>query len=580
VGSDVFFGPAMQYDRVVNESGIAASTPENPGNRRRLVFRVAAGLAALVLAVLAVQGARSRAREAREIERLLADTGLARRQPDIAERVRRDPDAVRGRLGIARALLAESFDQKIFSRLPQREAIEEASRVGERLELARTLAEQAFPERPAAWQAPMIAGAATYRLWSMRGDPRLFSERAAWEGPLLAAAALAPGEDEPPRLLAWARLEIWPALSPAERQETRTLLRRAFAEPATFDRLATAWLDAAGDQEESFAMVPDGPGAWDTVKRIYAARADWGGYCAADARLRSALKRDLDQRVEDVAARLRGGDPSGARRGALDILAVAPADGSYRSLVERTLTLLPAGPAPASGLAGSRAWLAWALDGTVRGEGRLPPAAISRLVLAAGDLNPAETALAMLAAGDLAAAELIEQRREDVNTEAWAPYFLAKARVLAGRGEGGPARAALAMVHRSWRGSPVELEARVLVAEAAGDSAVVADAQIARAEAVTTLWPATAWRWQGAFARLDLLPEAEARGLEVSFDVVPAGGVVAEVSVDGQSVQVAPVRPDEKLRILTRLAPRAHLVEVRTLAGGRAVPGAVTLLPD
>ncbi|MBI4915381.1 MAG: hypothetical protein HY825_05985 [Acidobacteria bacterium] len=564
----------------MNEIGLAASTRVIPANRRRLVFRVATGLAALVLAGLAVQDARSRARAGRELERLLADTGLARRQPDIAERVRRDPDPVRGRLGIARALLAESFDQKIFSRLPQREAIEEASRVGERLELARTLAEQAFPERPAAWQAPMIAGAATYRLWSMRGDPRLFSERAAWEGPLLAAAALAPGEDEPPRLLAWARLEIWPALSPAERQETRALLRGAFAEPATFERLASWWLDAAGGSEQAFAIVPDTPAAWAVLRRIFASRTDWTGFCAAHGRWRRALGRELDERLAILEAQLRGGDPVGARRVALGILATAPADGSYRTLIERTLALLPAGSAPVTGLAGLRAWLSWALDGTVRGETRLSPAAIARLEVSAGDLSAAERALAVLAAGDLAAAELIERRREDVNTEAWAPYFLAKARELARRGEEVPARAAHAMVHRSWRGSPVELETRVLVAEAVGDPSFMADAQAARTAAAGDRWAATDWRWRGTVVRLDLLPEAEARGLEIVFDVVPAGGVVVEVSIDGQSVQVVPVRPQDMLRIPVRLAPQPHLVEVRTLAGGRAVPGAVTLLTD
>jgi hypothetical protein len=568
----------MQYDRGVSEGGIAASGRATPGDRWRLVFRVAAGLAALVLAGLAVQDARSRARAAREIERLLADTGLARRQPDIAERIRRDPDAVRGRLGIARALLAESFDQKIFSRLPQREAIEEASRVGERLELARTLAEQAFPERPAAWQAPMIAGAATYRLWSMRGDPRLFSERAAWEGPLLAAAALAPGEDEPPRLLAWARLEIWPGLSAHERRASGPAIDRAFADEATFARLAGTWLDAADSRDEAFARVPSSPAAWSIVRGVFAGRRDWDGFIAAHSRWTAALKRELQEDLVELEARRSGGDDDGARVLAYGIVSRAPAEAGFVELVERAMALLPASAGSGAHAAACRRWLRWHVDLFVRGRPGLKAGTVGRLSRTAGELKASEAALIHLAAGELAAAEVLERRTDALTTEEWAPYCVAKARELLDRRELPEARAILARTNRNWRGTPAELEVRLAVAEAANDR-VEADA--ARAE-LTSLaavsWPETAWRWHGQVASLDAVCAGDSRGFEVSFERAPVVGAMVEVFLDGHSIGLGLARPGIPIALRTAITRGPHYLEVVPRTGGRVTPFGLTLL--
>ncbi|MFH1177946.1 MAG: hypothetical protein V1750_11110, partial [Acidobacteriota bacterium] len=219
-------------------------------------------LLALGLAALAGSAGRARRAERLALASLLAQSGIERRHPEVAERVLRDPDLRRGRLAIARALLAESLDLGAYSRLPRREAVASAVRMGERLELAERLAAEALAERPAAWQAAMILGGARYRLWMLRGDGRLLARRDDWERPLRRAIAMAPAEDEPVRLLATALLEVWPSLAAGEQEEARGLLRRAFADPETFFRLIPLWLVAAGDRTEALALVPESTAAW------------------------------------------------------------------------------------------------------------------------------------------------------------------------------------------------------------------------------------------------------------------------------------------------------------------------------
>jgi hypothetical protein len=543
-----------------------------------LALRVALAVLGVVVAVVGVQNALTLRARHRGIVKLLGETGLAGRQPDVARAAVRDPDPVRGRLSVARALLAEAFDYHTFAKLPPREAAEAVAGVNERLELAREIAAGALAVRPTAWQAAMILGGATYRLGSSRGDPRVFSDRTAWEGPLLTAARLAPGEDEPLRLLAVAWLEVWPTLSVAKRNESLSSLRRAFEDPATFARCAELWLSAAPDRAEAFALVADNSRAWSLLESLYAGKTQWDGFCASRRRRDQALERELQRRVVEAGEHLRGGDRSGARSLAMGVVAMAPVELRFRGSVEAALALCP--PGPVSSREPVRRWLTWAVEGFVRGQSRLSPGAVARLAASAGELPASEAALAELAAGDLAQAEVIERRNEALKTEAWAPYWLAKGWVLSRQHRAGEAAAALARVHRSWRAAVPVVEARLAVAEARGDTAEVAAAHADLAAVAATSWPATAWQWRGPVARLDLLGAADAPGLAVSLDVVPTAGAVVQISVDGATVAVAPVRADSRLYITTHVARGPHLLEVETLAGGRVVPGQVELIKE
>jgi hypothetical protein len=543
-----------------------------------LALRGVVAVAAVAVAALAVQRALTRHAQHRNVLKLLAETGLTLRQPDVARAAAVDPDPVRGRLAVARALLAEASDYSPFAKLPPRESAEAAARVNERLELGREIAATALAVRPGDWQAAMILGGATYRLWSSRGDPRVFSQRSAWQGPLVAATRLAPGEDEPRRLLAVAWLEVWPTLSDAERREALGVLSRAFQDPATFARCAELWLSVAPDREQAFSLVPDDSRAWSVLEGLYAGRTDWGGFSAARVRRDDALIRELRQRVAGAGERLRGGDRPGARTLAAGVVDSAPVERRFVEPVEAALALCP------PGLVGSnetvRRWLTWAADGFVRGRERLPAGAVARLVASAGALPPPVAALAALAAGDLVEAERLERRNEAPTTEAWAPYWIAKAQVLAGQGRARDAAAALASVQRDSRATVPGVGARFAAARAAGDTAALDVVQRELASLASTAWPATAWRWRGPVASLDLLAAVDSAGLAVSIDVAPTGGAVVRVGVDGATSAIAPVRDGPAISVTTPIRRGPHLLEVEVLAGGNVVPGKVELIAE
>jgi hypothetical protein len=404
----------------------------------------------------------------------------------------------------------------------------------------------------------------------------VFTDRVAWEGPLLAAARLAPGEEEPLRFLAVAWLEVWPTLASAERNDSLSTLRRAFLDPATFARCAELWLSAAPDRAAAFELVPDDSRAWSLLEGLYAGKADWDGYCVTRQRRDRALERELKTRVVEAGERLRGGDRSGARSMAVGVVTAAPVELRFRDSVEAALALCPPGPVGAQGSV--RRWLAWAVEGFVRGHTRLSPPAVARLVASAGDLPAGEAAVAELAAGNLAQAEVVERRGEAPVTEVWAPYWVAKARVLAGRGKAAEAATALSRVHRNWGEAVPAAEARMAVAQARGGAAEVASATTALAATAATSWPATAWLWRGPVARLDLVAATDATGLAVSPDVVPPEGAAVRVTLDGATVAVAPVRPDGRLVVGARVAKGPHLVAFETAAGGPVVPGKVELI--
>jgi len=548
--------------------------------QRSLAREVRAGVAAAALALAGVVAARyaAEAADRAATARLVVETGLWRRDGEVARGVLREPDPTRARVALARALVAEALDPGAFRSLPTRDAVEAVAGIGERLELAEGLAAAAWREQPANWQAAMLVGAARYWGWARRGDARLVAARDEWERPLQAARRLAPGSPEPLRFLALAYLEVWPALTSGEQAEATGLLGDAFADPLTLRLGAPRWLAVAPDRAAGLAKIPREPWAWQIIERGMAAARDWAGACDARRRYRDALDAELRARLEEARARLTGGDAEGARDVALRVVGDAPADLRYREAVVAALRLAPPGAPPAAHAPAMARWLDWALDGAVRGRPRLDADVVARLLAGAGDLPPARRALAELAAGDLARAEVIERRAEALGLEAWAPYSVLKARVLAARAEAAAAREALATVHRSWRGGVVELGARLAVAEAAGDLRRAGEARDALDALAATRWPSTAWRWDGAEASLDLVLAAPAAGLELALDLVPPRGAAVAVAVDGVEVLLAPVAAGGKLHVATRLAAGAHRVALVPLAGGRVAPGELRAL--
>jgi len=239
-----------------------------------------------------------------------------------------------------------------------------------RLERARGLAAGALAARPAAWQAPMLIGAATYLARSAARDPRLVTAAPEWEAPLAAARRLAPGKDEPGRLLVVAYLELWRFLSPGKRELTRDLLRRALADPETFLALIDPWLAVAEGRREAFAALPADPFVWGQMLHRYAAAADWRGYLEALPHARAAGAGRRAAQLDEADARRRGGDLGISR--ALYFEAAGRAEPSLGELpaLRRALDETPPGPPPEQVRRDFRRWLEWALE--LCGVGRCP----------------------------------------------------------------------------------------------------------------------------------------------------------------------------------------------------------------
>ncbi len=168
---------------------------------------------------------------------MLRETGLADRQPQVAKRVQRVRDIQWAKLAVARALLAEAYDQRWLQNLEPSQRQQEIAKLGERLELARDLATEVLSTRPATWQAAMILGGASLYESVGSGTPGVITAREPWEKPLRAALGLAPGEEEPRSLLAGAYLgtEISFVLSRRWRTAHWTLAVHVYGHPFRLD---------------------------------------------------------------------------------------------------------------------------------------------------------------------------------------------------------------------------------------------------------------------------------------------------------------------------------------------------------
>jgi tetratricopeptide (TPR) repeat protein len=542
--------------------------PSPPPRRAWPAAAVRAGLGVLALALAVVPVLRHRELRARqaEAEARLHEAGVTQ---EVALDREADPEQVR--LRAARAVLASEL----------RAAPEALAESAERLAGTARVAGSVLVRRPSAWDAAMIHGAATYFGWSRARDPRLFTKYRRWEAPLEAALELAPGKREPVRFLATAYLEVWPALSPRKKEIARGLLAEVFRDPEDLRRLLGAWLDVAASRGEAFSVLPDEPEVWERVQAALAERGDWQGFRAARARRDEALLADLRRDLAEADRLRRGGDLRDARALYLSVAARARPDVRGLPVLESALARCPPGPVDRQTGERLAPHLAWALDRCLRERCPLEPPALKRLARFVREPRPQEEALAYLFAGDLPRAASLERRADSQWTESWAPYLLAKARILAEKGRMDEAEAALAEVHRDWEDHPLTWQARIEVARAAGDAAALDRAEAGLAALGRASWPATAWTWRGGLARLEMVPASAARGFSLALDEVPAGGAVVELRLDGALLGAFPLRPGPAggtaLAVTAPLGPRLHLLEMETTVGERVLPGEVLL---
>jgi hypothetical protein len=210
----------------------------------------------------------------------------------------------------------------------------------------------------------------------------------------------------------------------------------------------------------------------------------------------------------------------------------------------------------------------------------LKPAALKRLSHFVREQEPQQQALATLFAGDLPGAARFERRTQGLGTEAWAPYLLTRARLLAARGKVEDAQHALSLVNLSWQARPLYWQAQAEVAKAAEDPRALAEAQTHLAALSRHSWPAQAWTWRQGIARLEMLTETPAAGLTVDLDQIPKEGAILELRLDGAGLGAVPVPPGRAgapLLLALPLGRGLHVLEVLDAQKSQVIPGAVTL---
>ncbi len=546
------------------------------GRRVRPAFRV--GVAAAGLLAAAAAGARY-AELRGERAALAASVRPLATQPatlGVLAGLGSEPSLAAARARLARALVAEVL--RPGARAPAEHAADLA-----RLRLANGLALRALAQEPASWEALLALGASTYLEWSLAEDNRLFIEARAWERPLRRAQELAPWRAEPARFLSLAYLELWRVLPDWKREQARKLVAQGLADPATFDRLIEPWLEVSSHEgpdavEQALALVPPAPFAWQRLHRLFAARGDWPALARAATRLEAALAADLGRQVAAAEARLAAGEPAAAREMLLAALGQMPVDGRYATLFSRALQQLPAGSLDSASVPALEAWLDWALQLCAERECPLPPAVLGRLARGCEPREQPLAALALLASGDRAGAERLERQAGGTSQPGWAPYWIAKARQLAGGRDAEGARAALALLPGWAERGPAYWTARLAVARASSDAAARAEAETQLAFLAAERVPASAWRSQGASWAMELYVAGTTSALRVALAPVPPAGAAVLARIDGTSAGTFALAPAAtELLIPAPLAPGSHRFELEALANTRVEPREVVV---
>jgi hypothetical protein len=535
--------------------------------------RVVIAATALAIAATAVLRHRFELTKQADLVALLRASALPVDEQLARREIGREPDTVRSELLIAGLLVDAQLDAQRFTDLPP-DRLAVVVRQGEsQLALARRLSAGALAARPASARAAMALGASTYLGWARARDVRLFTAARRWEAPLVAATELQPASRQAQQLLLGAYLELWPSLSAAKRETARALVRDAFEDAPTFQRLIAHWLAIVADADELFASLPERPFAWARLMAMYAEAREWPLYVRARERWHVATRANVERWLANADARRAGGDARKARDLYLSTVTLAPPDGRYADVALAALQRCPPGP-PVPGVAPAfRAWLEWALDLVVVGRPPFPATALARLTAGAGELPPGDRALALLAAGDLAAAERLERRTGECGSEAWSPFALARATALMARGDAAGAQASLDCVVGPWRHSAAYDVARTALARVAGVPSAAAPA--AR---VGGVGPATGWRFRHGAWQIEVEARGRLQAVEIEI-VAPAerGGAV-EVSWDGTRQAIHVATEPRRLRVDVAAAPGLHLLQLVPVDSRAPAPGVVRLL--
>jgi hypothetical protein len=479
---------------------------------------------------------------------------------------------------MALALLNEHFDRSWLQKMDPSVREEELSKSWDRLDIARELAGGLLSNRVAAWEPPMILGTTTMLDAARRGGvARLLATRPTWERELRAAAERAPGKAEPLRFLTGAYLGVWTSLPDEEQRRLEPLIARALSNRQTFTLLGEAWVRVAADRSRAWSAVPDRSWAWRNLQSIYR-NEDWSLFVETWNRWDHALLAELERELEE-SSRHPGRDPRQARSALLSIAARARPDRRYAAVLSGALEVCPPGTAVPYWVERLSATLDWTLEECLRSTCPVSPKALERLAGAIGELPPHKRAVVALLSGDESRASFLEHQFSAPGAEAWAPYLLQKARVLAERGAAPQALILLGGLHRSWRGTPLEVDLRRRLAEQAADSGAADDARREMETLAVSKWSATDWRWSGDKATLELATAESASGVSIDIDVAPRNGEPIELRCDGVAEAIAVAHEGEPVTLRVPLSPGIHFLEMTPLSGGGVAPGKTRVLP-
>lgn len=563
------------------------------------------GVVVLGTAILAVNDYRNWHHQRAELVDYVESGPLGERYPTAVSALGLERTALHAKLRVARLLVHEVLHAQPAGAEPRTNdpGVDDGetpplvigsaswSAAVDQLDTAATLAREVLEETPQQAEALTMLGAAIYLQGIARRDPRLFDEPERWEEPLLAALRAALGAEEPRRFLALAYVGLWRSLPPERRQRTRELLTEAFREDqVAFRLLLPSWMAAAGSREEVFEVMPAQARRWRELEKAYADAQDWRGFRATHQRYREILEAELQADFDEAVERMRLGEGFHSRSLLLQIVTRAPRDKRFAPLVGRALERYPAGLHGLASTAELEDWLHWALDLAAVDQEGLPPHVVGRLAGVVENLQPPTAALAAITAGEITNAERLETLSETLAIEPWGPYLVAKARWLLGRSGGdsglsasgmgdGAAQAAelLQLADVATRRTVSYARARLEVARNHGQLADLADAERRLDDLRKREWPATGWRMRQLTARMTILPAAADEGLTLRLNRVPEGGAVVAAAVDGGVPEIFIVPEDGEIVLPREISAEPHLVELKTLAGGRLLPGRLRL---
>jgi len=513
-----------------------------------------AGLAAFLLAVTSGLGYARHRVDRQEVLMAWEKAGVEARHPEIEDRLARERDPARGRLAVARALFADSLDLDWMSELSDSERAAEASKVEARVEWVAAAARATIAIRPAAWEPPMLIGGTRFLSRWRHGDRRLYSEPSWWEAPLSVSGQRAPGTHEPDRLRATGNLTIWFSLADERRDQIRSELADSFLDRPTYRRLLPVWMSVSQGWEETTSPIPPTRDAWAHLRALYAKRKAWPLYCRAHDTWREHAIEEADRLWITAAARLRGGDATGARRDLLSVAATTPPGHASLETFVGAIRSIPIGPIPSRYAPALTRWLQWSLDLQMLDQPALPDDVLLRLTSMVAELEPSLGGLAAAIAGDLRRAEFFAGQEDRLWSEPWAPYGVAMANLLLGRGRPDEAASSLDEVHRSWHRRWAYRNARSALGQTSDPD---------------TAAPPTEWWWRGRTAFTEI--EGREPASWTLATTADQGGAVA-LAIDGTSVACLAIEPGAVITVERPLDAGPHVIEWRHLAGGRAFP--------